>query len=118
MILLVDLTHASISSIPFRSKSIDRILKELKKLPNRRLTIDTGENFLKGPEGILSNTYKSAEVYDTLSNKIGILNNIVASFSNSKLKLFSGNTAIDKVDEFGASLYLKTTNPRFRINLI
>lgn len=97
------------------NKDIDFVLKELEKLPDKRLRIGVGKNFLRGPEKVLSNTYKSAEVYDIYNNKIGILNNIATSFSNKKLELFSGNVSIDTIDQFGANLSLKKTNPRFRI---
>ncbi|WP_108784365.1 collagen-like protein [Wolbachia endosymbiont of Bemisia tabaci] len=97
------------------NQDIDFVLKELEKLPDKRLRIGVGKNFLRGPEEVLSSTYKSAEVYGIRGNKIGILNNIATSFSNKKLELFSGNVSIDTIDQFGANLSLKKTNPRFRI---
>ncbi|WP_265035256.1 MULTISPECIES: collagen-like triple helix repeat-containing protein [unclassified Wolbachia] len=97
------------------NQDIDFVLKELEKLPDKRLRIGVGKNFLRGPEEVLSSTYKSAEIYGIRGNKIGILNNIATSFSNKKLELFSGNVSIDTIDQFGANLSLKKTNPRFRI---
>jgi hypothetical protein len=89
------------------SEDIDPILKKLKNPPKERLIIRAGENFLT------SYNYKSVELYNSSNNyKIGILNNVAASFSNSELKLFSGNITIDK---FGTDLDLKRTNPRFKI---
>ncbi|WP_341813322.1 collagen-like protein [Wolbachia endosymbiont (group B) of Germaria angustata] len=97
------------------NKDVDFVLKELEKLPDKRLRIGVGKNFLRGPEKVLSSTYKSAEVYGIRGNKIGILNNIATSFSNKKLKLFSGTVSIDIIDQFGAKISLKKTNPHFRI---
>ncbi|MGL9717498.1 MAG: collagen-like triple helix repeat-containing protein [Wolbachia sp.] len=91
------------------SEDINLILKELKNSPDKRLEIRVGKSFL------LSHRYRSVELYNSSDYKIGILNNIAASFSNSELKLFSGNTVINVIDEFGTNLDLKRANPRFRI---
>lgn len=88
------------------SKDIDLILKELENSPDKRLRIRTGENFLT------SYDYKSVELYNSSNYKIGILNNIAASFNDTELLLSSENTVINGL---GTDLDLKRTNPRFRI---
>ncbi|MBR9984121.1 MAG: collagen-like protein, partial [Wolbachia endosymbiont of Homalodisca vitripennis] len=97
------------------NQEIDFILTKLANSPSKKLRIGVGKNFLRGSEGFVPITYRAAEVYGTINDKIGVLNNIAVSFRDSKLKLYSGNTAIDEMywSSFGG--YLNTGNTFLRI---
>ncbi|WP_353284563.1 hypothetical protein [Wolbachia endosymbiont (group A) of Lasioglossum fulvicorne] len=90
-----DYDTRSIKLKPLESSKVlidpkDIISSKNMSLIGNRLDIRIGDNFFKGSENQLYQSYRSVEVYNSASSKVGMLNNVVPIFDrrDDNFKLF------------------------------